>query len=275
MSNCKIIALANQKGGVGKTTTALNLGAGLAEQGKKVLLVDADSQANLTIALGYTKTDELPVTLSNVMKNVLEGKHFDVMEGIIHHKEGIFLMPSDIELSGFEISLITAMNRERILKRYINEVKKNYDYVLIDCMPSLGMVTINALAAADSVIIPVQPHYLSAKGLELLIRSVSMVKYHINPKIRIDGILMTMVTPRTNITKEIIREVKSAYGQKVKVFSSEIPHSVRAVEATAEGKSIFAYEKNGKVAAAYGEFAKEVLKIGEKQRAQNRTDRIR
>jgi len=167
------------------------------------------------------------------------------------------------------------MSRERVLKNYVNEVKKNYDYVLIDCMPSLGMITINALAAADSVIIPTQPHYLSAKGLELLLRSVSMVKRQINPKLRIDGILMTMVMPRTNITKEITATVKSAYGQKIKVFDTEIPHSIRAVEATAEGKSIFAYDKSGKVAAAYEQFGKEVAEIGEKQRNQNRADRIR
>ena len=148
-------------------------------------------------------------------------------------------------------------------------------YVLIDCMPSLGMITINALAAADSVVIPTQPHYLSAKGLELLLRSVSMVKRQINPKLRIDGILMTMVMPRTNISKEITATVKSAYGQKIKVFDTEIPHSIRAVEATAEGKSIFAYDKGGKVAAAYEQFSKEVAELGEKQRNQNRADRLR
>ena len=153
------------------------------------------------------------------------------------------------------------MSRERVLKTYVNEVKKNYDYVLIDCMPSLGMITINALAAADSVIIPTQPHYLSAKGLELLLRSVSMVKRQINPKLRIDGILMTMVMPRTNISKEITATVKSAYGQKIKVFDTEIPHSIRAVEATAEGKSIFAYDKSGKVAVAYEQLGKEVDRV--------------
>ncbi len=137
------------------------------------------------------------------------------------------------------------------------------------------MITINALAAADSVVIPTQPHYLSAKGLELLLRSVSMVKRQINPKLRIDGILMTMVMPRTNISKEITATVKSAYGQKIKVFDTEIPHSIRAVEATAEGKSIFAYDKGGKVAAAYEQFSKEVAELGEKQRNQNRADRLR
>ena len=275
MSNCKVIALTNQKGGVGKTTTAVNLGVGLAKQGKKVLLIDADAQANLTMALGYNRPDDIPVTLSTIMQNIIDDKSFDASGGILHHSEDVDLLPSNIELSGFEVRLINAMSRESVLKTYVNEVRKNYDYVLIDCMPSLGMITINALAAADSVIIPTQPHYLSAKGLELLLRSVSMVKRQINPKLRIDGILMTMVMPRTNISKEITATVKSAYGQRIKVFDTEIPHSIRAVEATAEGKSIFAYDKSGKVAAAYEQFGKEVADIGEKQRKQNRADCIR
>jgi len=275
MSNYKVIALTNQKGGVGKTTTAVNLGVGLAKQGNKVLLVDADAQANLTMALGYTRPDDIPVTLTTVMQDIMDDKPFDVQGAILHHNEGVDLLPSNIELSGLEVRLINAISRESILKTCINEVKKNYDYVLVDCMPSLGMLTINALAAADSVVIPTQPHYLSAKGLELLLRSVSKVKRQINPKLRIDGILMTMVMPRTNISKEITDSVKSAYGQRIKVFESEIPHSIRAVEATAEGKSIYAYDKNGKVAEAYGRFSKEVAEIGEKTRNQNRADRLR
>ena len=172
---------------VGKTTTAVNLGVSLVQQGKKVLLIDADAQANLTMALGYNRPDDIPITLSTVMQNIIDDKTLDASQGIIHHREGVDLLPSNIELSGFEVRLINAMSRERVLKTYVNEVKKNYDYVLIDCMPSLGMITINALAAADSVIIPTQPHYFSAKGLELLLRSVSMVKRQINPKLRIDG----------------------------------------------------------------------------------------
>ena len=275
MSNCKVIALTNQKGGVGKTTTAVNLGVCLSKQGKKVLLVDADAQANLTMSLGYPRPDDLPISLATIMQDIIDDKPFDVQKGILHHSEGVDLLPSNIELSGLEVRLINAISRERVLTTCINEVKKNYDYVLIDCMPSLGMLTINALAAADSVVIPTQPHYLSAKGLELLLRSVSKVRRQINPHLRIDGILMTMVMPRTNISKEVTALVRSAYGQNIKVFDAQIPHSIRAVEATAEGKSIFAYDKSGKVAAAYEQFGKEVADIGEKQKKQHRSDRIR
>ena len=275
MSNCKVIALTNQKGGVGKTTTAVNLGVCLSKQGKKVLLVDADAQANLTMSLGYPRPDDLPISLATIMQDIIDDKPFDVQKGILHHSEGVDLLPSNIELSGLEVRLINAISRERVLTTCINEVKKNYDYVLIDCMPSLGMLTINALAAADSVVIPTQPHYLSAKGLELLLRSVSKVRRQINPHLRIDGILMTMVMPRTNISKEVTALVRRAYGKKIKVFDTEIPHSIRAVEATAEGKSIFAYDKGGKVAAAYEQFGKEVADIGEKQKKQHRSDRIR
>ena len=275
MSICKVIALTNQKGGVGKTTTAVNLGVCLSKQGKKVLLVDADAQANLTMSLGYPRPDDLPISLATIMQDIIDDKPFDVQKGILHHSEGVDLLPSNIELSGLEVRLINAISRERVLTTCINEVKKNYDYVLIDCMPSLGMLTINALAAADSVVIPTQPHYLSAKGLELLLRSVSKVRRQINPHLRIDGILMTMVMPRTNISKEVTALVRSAYGQNIKVFDAQIPHSIRAVEATAEGKSIFAYDKGGKVAVAYEQFGKEVADIGEKQKKQHRADRIR
>ena len=221
MSNCKVIALTNQKGGVGKTTTAVNLGVALAQQGRKVLLIDADAQANLTMSLGYSRPDDLPDTLSTIMQDIIDDKAVDVSRSILHHDEGVDLLSSNIELSGLEVRLINAISRESVLKTCINEVKKNYDTVLIDCMPSLGMLTINALAAAaDSVVIPTQPHYLSAKGLELLLRSVSKVKRQINPHLRIDGILMTMVMPCTNI-QEKIEDIYKEYPKVLAALDTE------------------------------------------------------
>ena len=275
MSNCKVIALINQKGGVGKTTTTVNLGIGLAMQGKKVLLVDADAQANVTMSLGYYRPEDIPITLPNIVQDIIDKTPFDAEKCILHHNEGVDLLPSTIELSGYEAEIIKTKNRESVLKTYIDKVRKNYDYVLIDCMPSLGMFPINAMAAADSVIIPTQPHFFSAKGLEQLLRSVSKIRQNINPTLKIDGILMTMVMPRTKITKEVIETVRNAYGQRIKVFDTQIPFSIHTVEAAAAGKSIYAFEPRGKVAEAYRQFSKEVADIGEKQRSKNRADRIR
>ena len=263
--NTQIIAISNQKGGVGKTTTCVNLGIGLAQAGKKVLLVDADPQGSLTISLGYPRPDELPVTLSDVMSKILTDQSIRPGEGIIHHSEGVDLMPADIQLSGMEVSLVNAMSRETILKQYLDTVKGRYSHVLIDCQPSLGMLTVNALAAANRIIIPVQAEYLPAKGLEQLLQTVSKVKRQINPKLQIDGILLTMVDNRTNFAKEIAALLRETYGSKIKVFSTEIPHSVRAKETSAAGNSIFVHDPGGKVADGYRSLTKEVLKL-EKQR---------
>ena len=272
--NAKIIAVVNQKGGTGKTTTTENIGIGLVNEGKKVLLIDMDPQGSLTISLGYPRPDEMYPTLSDVLEKVIRENLENPKEGIINQREGVDLMPGNIELSGLEVSLVNIMSRETILKRYLDEIKNEYDYILLDCMSSLGMVTMNALVAADSVLIPVQAQYLSAKGLEQLLQTVSKVRRQINPKLKIDGIVLTMVDKRTYYAKEISALVRNVYGGNIKVFKTDIPHSVRAAEISAEGKSIFEHDPKGKVAEAYRELTKEVIAIGEKKR-KHQLDQVR
>lgn len=261
-----VLAVVNQKGGTGKTTTCENLGVGLAQEGKKVLLVDVDPQGSLTISLGYPRPDDLDTTLSELMAKVMQETPLSPDEGILHHEEGVDLIPANISLSGMEVSLVNAMSRETILKQVVEPLKRQYDFILLDCMPSLGMLTVNALAAADNVLIPVQAQYLSAKGLEQLLQTVNKVRRQINPKLRIEGILLTMVDGRTNYAKEISNLIRETYGSKIKVFDTDIPHSVRAAEISAEGKSIFKHDPKGKVAEAYQVLTKEVVQDAEKRR---------
>jgi len=264
-----VIACVNQKGGTGKTTTCENLGAGLVMNGKKVLLVDFDPQASLSISLGYQKPEELPVTIADMMKKVVDEKEIRPGEGILHHEEGMDLMPSSIELSGMEVALVNTISRETVLKEYLESVKRDYDFVLLDCSPSLGMLTINAMAAADTLLIPVQASYLPAKGLEQLLQTVNKVRRQINPRLKIEGILLTMVDARTNDAKEISELIRNAYGGKIKVYDTEIPRSVRASEISKEGTSIFKHDPGGKVADAYRELTREVVKNAEKRRKRN------
>lgn len=261
-----VLAVVNQKGGTGKTTTCENLGVGLAQEGKKVLLVDVDPQGSLTISLGYPRPDDLDTTLSELMAKVMQETPLSSGEGILHHEEGVDLIPANISLSAMEVSLVNAMSRETILKQLIEPMKRQYDFILLDCMPSLGMLTVNALAAADNVLIPVQAQYLSAKGLEQLLQTVNKVRRQINPKLRIEGILLTMVDGRTNYARDISNLIRETYGSKIKVFGTDIPHSVRAAEISAEGKSIFKHDPKGKVAEAYRVLTKEVVQDAEKRR---------
>lgn len=264
--NGRVIALANQKGGTGKTTTTVNLGIGLARLGKKVLLIDADPQGDLTTCLGWRDQDSLQTTLATVMEKVIRDEPYSVEDGILRHSEGVDLLPSNIELSAMEMTLVNAMSREFTLRSYVNETKKHYDVVLIDCMPSLGMITINALAAADSVIIPVQAHYLPAKGMTQLMRTITKVKKQINPALKVDGVLLTLVDGRTNLAKATADTLRQNYGSVLKIYHSEIPVAVKAAEISAAGKSIYAYDKNSKVAQAYAAFSKEVAADGEIRR---------
>ncbi len=256
---CRVIAVANQKGGVGKTTTCVNLGIGLARAGKKVLLVEADAQGSMAISMGISEPDELNVTLANIMEKVINDEEVELGEGIIHHEEGIEFIPANIELAGLETSLVNIMSRETILRQYLDSVKGQYDYVITDCMPSLGMITINALVAADSVLIPVEAAYLPVKGLQQLIKTIGRVHRKLNPALDIMGILLTKVDRRTNFTRDISAQIREVYGNRVHIFENCIPLSVKAAETAVEGKSIYLHDPKGIVAGGYFSLSQEAL----------------
>lgn len=255
----RVIAVANQKGGVSKTTTTVNLGIGLAREGKRVLLVDTDPQGSLTASLGYVEPDEIPITLANILTAVINEEEVNPAGGILHHEEDIDIMPGNIELSALEVVMGNVMSRELILKDYIDMMRERYDYILIDCMPSLGMMTINALVAADYVLIPVQAAYLPVKGLQQLIKTILMVKKRLNRGLEILGILLTMVDYRTNYAKDITAKLRETYDARIAIFDTAIPMSVKAAETSAEGVSIYSHCPKSKVAEAYRKLTQEVL----------------
>lgn len=255
----KVIICANQKGGVAKTTSTVNLGIGLAREGKRVLVIDNDPQGSLTEALGYQEPDSLEITLAQIMDWVLNEEPFDINAGILHHEEGMDLMPANIELSGVETSLVGIMSSETVLKEYIDMLGNRYDYIIVDCSPNLGQLTLNALVAADEIIIPVQAAYLPIKGLEQLLKTISRVKRKMNPKLHIMGILLTMVDYRTNYANEITEVLYQVYGNEIHIFENVIPMSVRAAETPAEGISIYKHDPKGKVAESYTALTKEVI----------------
>lgn len=275
MCMSKVISICNQKGGVGKTTTAASLGVALAMKGERVLLIDLDPQSDLSACLGIERTDELDVTVSTMMGKAANEEVFDPMEGIRKTEEGVYFLPSNLELSAMEMSLVSVMNRERVLKGYVDKVRKHFDYVLIDCMPSLGMITINALAASDSVIIPVQAHYLPAKGMEQLLGTVGKVQKFVNPHLKVDGVLMTLVDARTTFSVEVPEMIKARYGERVRIYENSIPMRIKAAETSAQGVSIFRYDPKSDVAKSYAGLAEEVIRDGRKEKAKIRTERSR
>ena len=266
MAKTKVIAVANQKGGVGKSTTVYNLGAGLAMQGKKVLLVDVDPQGDLTKMLGLRKPNELPLTLGNAMNDIVAGVSGNEHSIIKQHHEGFDFVPGNRSLSAVEVGLVNAMSRETVLRQYINRVKNDYDYVLLDCRPALGMLVINALSASDYVLIPVQAEYFAAENMTELVGTVQSIKRQINPKLKIGGVFMTMAND-TNFRKDIVEWVKETYGKHLPIFQTVIPETVRLAEISTSNRSIYLHDPKGRAAEAYRNLTKEVMEIGEKQRS--------
>ncbi len=252
----KTIAIANQKGGVGKTTTTVNLGVALAKQGHRVLLVDADPQGDLSSYLGCETLEAGSGTLCDMIEDVI--RDGPPQHTVRHHEEGVDYIPSDIELADMEVRLVNVMAHERVMRQVLEPLQNSYDYCLIDCMPSLGLLTIAAMTAADRVLIPVQAQHFAMKGLVSLVRSIQMVRHRINPRLELDGIVMTMVDRRTNLSQDVCAALRMSYGQRIKIYNAEIPISTKTAESAATGRSELAYDPSGAASNAYQALAKEV-----------------
>ncbi|MBR0451931.1 MAG: ParA family protein [Oscillospiraceae bacterium] len=274
MSDCKVICIANSKGGVGKTTTAINLSAALAQEGRRVLAIDADPQGDLSVSFGYKNQDQLEITLASKLANVIQDNELYPFEGILKTGEGVDLLPSNLELASMDMNLINVMCRESTLKTYIDRVKGRYDYIVIDCMPSLGMITLNALTASDSVIIPVQAQYLPAKGMTDLLQTINRVQRRLNPGLKVEGVLLTLVDGRTNMAKETASAIRDTFGSHLRIFNTFIPIGVKAAEASAEGMSILKYAPSSPVAEAYKDFSKEVIRDA-REKVRHRSEVLR
>ena len=259
MHKCKVIAVTNQKGGVGKTTTTENVAIGLAQNGCNVLIVDFDPQGDLTSCLGWKNNDSLEHSVSSMLDDYINDNDINYESLILHHEERVDLIPANIELADFEMRLVSVINREQTLSNCIEPLRNQYDYIFIDCPPSLGMLTVNALSAADEVLIPVQTQYLPAKGMTKLLQTVGKVQRKINSNLKITGIVMTLADLNTNLTKSTIETIRESFGKNIRVFDTIIPKATKASEASISGKSIYAYAKDSKVALAYSNLTKELI----------------
>lgn len=259
---CRTIAVANQKGGTGKTATTLSLGMALAKSGQRVLLVDTDPQGDLTKSLGWKDPDALETTIANHLNATIEGSSLDPREGILPHEEGIDLMPANIELAGMEMPVLMAMSREQLVNMWMSPLKADYDFIIFDCAPTLGIIPVNAFVASDSVLVPVSAEYLPASAMTGLLKTVGRVRRQINPSLEVEGILLTLFDSRNNLAREVEETIREQYGSAYRVFDTVIPRAVSAAEAPSVGASIFAYDGRGKVASAFERLAEEVVGRG-------------
>ncbi|MFI3255523.1 MAG: ParA family protein [Eubacteriales bacterium] len=261
----EIFSVVNQKGGVAKTFTSVNVAIGLAKQGFKVLAIDLDPQGSMSISLGLENPDDEPITVATVFEHLKNREEFDPREGIRQHPEGIDYLPANIELVDTEMNMVSAMSREHLLGKYLQLLQDDYEVVVIDCSPSLGVVTTNALACSHQVIIPIQAQYLSVKGMEQLFRTVGQVQQVLNPHLIVGGILVTMANPRTKEYKETSASLHEKYSDKARIFETIIPSSTKAAETSKHGKSIFAHDPKGKVALAYESLIGELIRYDDEE----------